>query len=530
MCSGGDNLKNQIIFILLWVCLLPPLWANEPPRVSANGEVLIGLWEGGDGKVAAFKGVPFAAAPEGELRWQAPQAHQSREGEQQASEFAPGCMQGPHITNWYAGVAKEFGQSPDGVGKPNGVSEDCLYLNIWTPDTKSSEKLPVMVWVHGGSNKGGWSYEPNYVGDRLAAKGVIVVTIAYRLGVFGFFSHPALDNGPGQAAANFGYLDVIDAFQWVREHISAFGGDPNNITAIGESSGAGNIADFIVGEIAEDAIYKRTIIQSTGGSIVRFKTLAEDQVNGQKVTDYLGIPEQDLNTARLREIPADDLVRASYEALPGHYFDIVDDGLTFKERPLESFGNEAVSTVDILIGHNADEGYMYFDENMSWDDVHTWIKKNAPGSTRILASLVEQETDPRRAMDRLRMAKNTMCPSHYMAARISAAGGRGWVYYFSRQRPGPGGEKLGAYHGTEIGYVFDQHEYWQSTNVVDDRLTDVVMDYWVQFARTGDPNVNGRPAWPQYTAARPNLMELGDHVAAIPSPDADLCLWLGPGK
>ena len=173
---------------------------------------------------------------------------------------------------------------------------------------------------------------------------------------------------------------------------------------------------------------------------------------------------------------------------------------------------------------------MYIDEDTNEQDLDDWLQKNSPGAAAILRSKITGESDVRGVLDRLRTAKGMLCPSRYIAARISAAGGRAWVYYFNRQRPGPGGEKLGVYHGTEIGYVFDQHEYWQSTDAVDDALTDVVMDYWVQFARSGDPNLMARPQWPKYVAAEPRVMELGDHVGAIPPPDADLCLWLGPER
>jgi len=210
------------------------------PVVLANGEELHGIWEGEGNQIAVFKGVPFATPPVGDLRWRAPRPNTPRQGPQSAAEFAPGCMQTTYSTDWYARVAAAFGHGPEVAARPLGVSEDCLYLNIWTPELNPEAGLPVMVWVHGGSNKGGWSYEPNYIGTRLAEKGVIVVSIAYRLGAFGFFSHPALDNGEGQPVANFGWLDGIHAFTWVTEYIRAFGGDPENITAIGESSGAGS--------------------------------------------------------------------------------------------------------------------------------------------------------------------------------------------------------------------------------------------------------------------------------------------------
>ena len=516
--------------LLTLIASAPLLAGGKPPVVTANHEQLTGLWEGEQGNIATFKGVPFAAPPVGQFRWRAPQAHQARKGPQSATEFAPGCMQGPHITNWYAGVAKEFGQNPEGVGKPNGVSEDCLYLNVWSPDISADTRLPVMIWVHGGSNKGGWSYEPNYIGDRLAARGVVVVTISFRLGPFGFFSHPALDNGPGQPVANFGWLDSTQAFEWVKKHINAFGGDPDNITIFGESSGAGNIGDIIVGDITGEALYKRVIVQSTGSSLTGRRTLAEEQEVGRKIIQFLGVSEKGLTPERLRQIPAEELVRATYETLPGHYFDVIIDDLTFKKRPIESFNNVEIASVDILIGTNADEWYMYFDENSNEKDLDDWLLKYGGQAGSILRSSVKGEKDIRGVLDRLDTARNMLCPSRYIAARVSAAGGRAWVYYFNRQRPGPGGEKLGVYHGTEIGYVFDQHEYWQSTDNVDVELTDVVMDYWVQFASSGNPNLDGRAEWPKYTAAQPRVMELGDHVGAIPPPDADLCLWLDPQR
>jgi para-nitrobenzyl esterase len=500
-----------------------------PPRVQAGGELLEGAWSGDSGEIAAFLGVPFARPPVGELRWRGPQPPRPRDGVQKATEFAPACMQGPHITQWYARVAVAFGHGPENVGKPNGISEDCLYLNVWTPGPGHGDGMPVMVWFHGGSNVGGWSYEPNYLGDRLAAKGVVVVSVAYRLGVFGFFSHPGLDNGPGQPVANFGWLDGEMALRWIKRHIGAFGGDPGNVTVMGESAGAGNISDFIVGEI-EQGLYRRLVLQSSGGALTNRRSLAEEQETGRRLVSHLGIEATDQTPARLRSIPAEDLLEAAGEVLKGHYFDVVNDGLTFRKRPLEGFGSASIAQVDILIGTNADEWYMYLDEDTSDADLDQWLANNAFGGAAILRTLVAGEQNRRRALDRLITARRMLCPSHYMAARISAAGGRAWVYYFSRQRPGQGGARLGAYHGTEIGYVFDRHEYWQSTDAVDDALTEAVMDYWVQFARTGDPNVKGRPEWPMYRAARPQVLDLGERIGAMPPPDADLCLWLGPQR
>lgn len=521
--------KSSLCVVLL--CLLAPLTANaSPPVVSANGELLEGQWAGRIQNIAVFRGVPFAAPPVGELRWRGPRTHQPRNGKQRATEFAPACMQGPHIVDWYTGVAAAFGAGRDAVRKPNGLSEDCLYLNVWTPnlpDSGATEKLPVMVWFHGGSNKGGWSYEPNYNGANLAARGVVVVTTAYRLGPFGFFSHPSLAvSQPGEAIANFGFLDQIAALEWVRAHIDAFGGDPDNVTCFGESSGAADLGNLFVTNFD---LCHRMIAQSPGSSYAERNTLADAYQNGLRIGSELDIANDGKAAHRLRAVAANELLTAADVALPGHYYDVVTDGKTLVEAPMASLAREQRTRMDFLIGTNRDEWYMYLAEETGQEDIDRWLAEHAPDNTEALLAQVANEKDPRRALDRLRTARNMVCPASRVAARINAIGGRARVYYFTRRRAGPGGEKLGAYHGTEIPYVFGTHDDWLPVESVDEQLTDAVMDYWVQFARTGDPNIAGHPQWPVHTAAKPDVLELGEHVRVIPPVEAALCLWLGPG-
>ncbi len=438
-------------------------------------------------------------------------------------------MQGMHIVKWYADVAAYFGADPGSTGEPNGVSEDCLYVNVWTPKAQllgGADKLPVMVWFHGGSNKGGWSYEPNYIGGELANRNVVVVTVAYRLGPFGFFSHPAFaETQPGEASANFGFLDQILALKWVQENITAFGGDNKNITCFGESSGAGDLGSVLTTDVD---LCQRWIAQSPGGSYSDLNTLADEQQNGLKIAAQLGIDEGKNTAVDLRAVTAEDLLIAAEAALPGHYYDIVLDDQSVQLAPLESLQREQQKAIDFLLGTNRDESYMYIDENIDDQDVDDWLARVAPESAVVLKAQVANETDPRRALDRLRTAYEMLCESRRVAARVTAAGGRGWVYYFTRQRAGPGGEKVGAYHGTEIPYVFGTHDEWLPTEAIDEQLTDAVMDYWVQFARTGDPNMPGRPTWPLYRAEKPAVLELGEQIQIVPPVDAALCIWLGP--
>lgn len=505
---------------------------NSMPLVKANGEELFGEWSDRSQQVAVFRGIPFAAPPTAGLRWRATQPHTPRSGRQEAVSFGPGCMQGPGGVDWYVGVAEAFGHGPEVVGRPEGISEDCLYLNVWSPKPGKDAGLPVMVFVHGGSNAGGWSYEPNYIGANLAARGVVVVTIAYRVGPFGFFSHPALNNPGGEPVANFALLDIRAAFAWVNSNIESFGGDPENITAFGESSGAFNLLDLLLLDLAqgrgETSLFRRLVSQSIGGPLVTRKTLAQEQATGVLLAEQMGFAH-DVTADRLRQVPAEKILEAT-SALPAdHYFSAVIDGRTVPRSPLEALRHGRTTGVELIIGTNADEWYMYISEEATRTDLHDWVASNVPEQQSALLAAVADEPDARRALDKLRTARAMLCPSRYLAMRVNEAGGRAWVYYFSRQRAGSGGDRLGAYHGTELPYVFDRHDAWLPIEETDRELTAAVLDYWVQFATTGDPNLAGRPAWPVHSSQDPAVMELGSRIGGMAAFSTELCEMLGPG-
>jgi len=506
--------------------------SNRPDSfVRANGENLLGSWTGEGERIAEFRGIPFAEPPVADLRWRTPVPHLPRGGQQLAREFAPACMQGSGGVGWYIGVAAAFGHGPEVVGRPVGLSEDCLYLNIWTPNPRNVAKLPVMVFVHGGSNSGGWAYEPNYLGARLAARGVVVVTISYRLGVFGFFSHPALNEDMSGPVANFGLLDIRAAFEWVRDHIGSFGGDPENVTAFGESAGAFDLVDLLVEDMgggrSEASLFRRLISQSIGGSLVDRQTLAEEQATGVFLAGELGLGPN-VTAASLRQVPADDLVRATQSLPEDHYFDAVIDGVTLSRQPMESLRRVQAAGVEVIAGTNADEWYMYISEDATRQDLEQWIETNAQAQRSALLALLGDDPDPRSALDRLRSAHSMVCPSRYLAQRVNESGGRAWVYYFSRRRAGEGGERLRAYHGAELPYVFNTHDEWLPTEEADRRLSSAIMDFWVQFASTGDPNGQGRPPWPVHTRQDPAVMELGDRLGVMEPMTDGLCGILGP--
>ena len=518
---------------LLLAAVSATLFASPPdPEVRANGEILSGSWVGATVPVAQFTGIPFALPPVAELRWRAPRPHLPRKGTQSATEFSPACMQDRRMVDWYADVAEAFGHGPEVVGRPLGVSEDCLYLNVWSPDLSDNARLPVMVYVHGGSNKGGWSYEPNYIGENLAAKGVVVVTVAYRLGAFGFFSHRALDNDEGEPVANFGLLDIRAAFEWVQQNIGDFGGDPQNITGFGESAGAFNLADLLLADLdgreGNQSLFHRLILQSIGGPVRIRRNLSEEQNIGDLLAANLGL-NGEVTAQQLRQAPADDVLNATGRLPTGHYYSAVIDGKSVYRHPQQVLSRLDASGIDLIAGTNADEWYMYLDRETTHEDVENWIAENAPGKRQALLDHIADEQDPRRALDRLRTASRMLCPSQHLAARVNRTGGRAWVYYFDRQRPGEGGRRLGAYHGAELPYVFDHHDDWLTTDGRDRGLSAVIMDYWVRFAATGDPNNAGAAAWPAYSGKLPEILVLGDSIRAAPDNSLELCGLLGFG-
>jgi para-nitrobenzyl esterase len=219
--------------------------------------------------------------------------------------------------------------------------------------------------------------------------------------------------------------------------------------------------------VASVDLCRRIIAQSPGGSYVVRKTLADAQENGMKIAAGLGIANDDQAAQRLRAAAADEILAAADQALPGHYYDVVTDDKTLVEAPLESLNREQQSKIDFLIGTNRDEWYMYLADNTDKDDIERWLAEHAPDYATALRAQVADEADPRRALDRIRTAQDVRCPARRVAARINATGGRAWIYYFTRQRAGPGGEKLGAYHGTEIPYVFGTHDDWLPVEAID---------------------------------------------------------------
>jgi para-nitrobenzyl esterase len=416
-------------------------------------------------------------------------------------------------------MAETFGGSRDYYPDLE-VSEDCLYLNIWTPTLKSDAKLPVMVWVHGGSNRSGWSYEPNYHGHALAQKDVVVVSVAYRQGVFGFFSHPDLD--PDDPTANFGLWDLVAALRWIQKNITQFGGDANRVTMFGESAGAEDILALMFADPAK-GLFHRAILQSTSGyGIGEIASVADEQQRGQELARTMGIDDVDA-LEQLRQVSAKELLSAYEEAFSDYYHSPVIDGLLVAEPVWDNIRAGRFSDHQLIIGTNADEWLDYIKADAEADDVAAAANGLFQIESTAALAAVASETDPRRAIDRLTTAENFLCPSQGTATSLTAAGGNAWMYYFTRVREDDGGQKVGAFHGAEYSYAFGTHDTYMLTNDVDLALTETMMGYWTQFAATGNPNANGLLGWPLFDAPLFEVQELGDEVRTIPAPEPDLC-------
>jgi len=272
-------------------------------------------------------------------------------------------------------------------------------------------------------------------------------------------------------------------------------------------------------------LFRRLVSQSIGGPAINRKTLAEEQATGEFLAAQLGLGTG-VGADRLRQVPAEDILQAVARLPDDYYFSAVIDGKTMPRHPLETLQLARAAGIDLIAGTNADEWYMYVSENTTRKDVQSWVAENAPEQQAALLAAVASEPDARSAMDRLRTAQEMWCPSRYLAMRINEIGGRAWVYYFSRQRAGSGGDRLRVYHGTELPYVFDRHDSWLPMEEPDRALTDAILDYWVQFARTGDPNQDGRPLWLVHSRQDPAVMELGNRIGRMEAFSTDLCKML----
>ncbi|HSK43398.1 MAG TPA: carboxylesterase/lipase family protein, partial [Candidatus Binatia bacterium] len=470
---------------------------------------------GSSADVRVYRGVPFAAPPVGDLRWKAPQPTAKWQGVRQATEFSNACWQ----TQYPAAAAIYQAKLPP-------LSEDCLYLNLWTPAKSAKDRLPVMVWIHGGGFTRGFSGTSSYNGEVLARKGAVIVTINYRLGIFGFFAHPELTAESGHhASGNYALLDQIAALQWVQKNISAFGGDPTRVTIFGESAGSWAVNALMASPLAK-GLFQHAIGES-GGLFSPMKTLDEAEKEGAKLAAALiSAPASDATPAAakdtatpsalktLRAKTAEELLKAS----DSETVRAVVDGWVLPQSVATIFAEGRQNDVPLMVGYNADEGTALAPQAVNLKAMmfiggaHQRYGPQADTFLKIYPAASDEE-----AVSSFYSAYRDQIFGWEMRswARMATKSGHqpAYMYYFNRRPPGPQSARLRAFHASEIAYVFGTFVWpfpWEDT---DKKLSDAMTSYWVSFAASGNPNSASLTKWPAYTAKDDQVMEFGDQTA-----------------
>jgi para-nitrobenzyl esterase len=450
-------------------------YAQADPTVAVTSGKLHGAATSSGG--AVFKGIPFAQPPTGDLRWREPVPVKSWAGVREASAFGAPCVQG----------------GADGARS----SEDCLYLNVWTPRWPMRSRTAVMVWIHGGGNFAGAGSDSVFDGESLARHGVVLVTVNYRLGVFGFFAHPELTKeSPRHVSGNYGLLDQILALRWVHDNIAKFGGDPANVTIFGESAGSLDVNVLMASPLSR-GLYQRVIGES--GPVVAPPPLAEGEKKGEDVAAKLGISGGPA-LPRLRALSSADLQNATGQGLAflGATLGVVVDGWVFPESPMKTFVSGKEQRVGLLLGSNSQELQKpFFPMAGTLADA---IKEqygalaNRALSLYGLTGPADPKPDPQYGPVLAQWATDSQfrCGSVAELLWHTAAGNPGYQFEFSHASGG----RIGAGHGTEVPYVFGT--LGPKYDATDRQVSAAMQDYWTNFAKTGDPNGNGLTRWPKF--------------------------------
>lgn len=477
-----------------------------------------------DDDIYNFKGIPYAVPPLGHLRWAPPKETDNWSETKFANNYGNRCMQPDDTEDGY------FDRLIEGHGlnkfltylikkgvasqKPSPMSEDCLYLNIRTDNINGSKKerklKPVMVWIHGGGHQFGSGDLSYYQNNALVKQGVILVTINYRLGVMGYMAHPALSKSDSNGVSgNYGTLDQIAALKWVQKNITAFGGDPNNVTIFGESAGAWSVTELMATPLAKGLFHKA--IGQSGASSYHMGQMAEEGVGwpsgyktGLEVTKALGL--EDPTAEELRNIPAHIIQNVITEKM-SEGFHHIRDGYVYPENVGLAFSKNKYNKVPMLFGYNADEGTLFFPDD---EQPTVWLPDLSPGSKEELTMRLKEffPTNHEKLVDLYSLDKDfTHGGTQWMGDEIFGVniryvtrqneihGGKSYLYHFSRVPPS-NKQTIGAFHAAEIPFVFGSYDKTIGYSKEDIKLAELMQNYWVNFAKNGNPNGYNLPEWP----------------------------------
>jgi para-nitrobenzyl esterase len=564
--SEVNEMTKAAFVFLLSLAASAPLAAAEK-TVKTTGGILSGVTNH-DGSVTAFKGIPYATPPVGDLRWRAPQPVASWSGARKADRYGASCTQ--QQTGAFGPFTREFLYVTP-------ASEDCLYLNVWTPKAQAAAKLPVLVFIHGGGYDSGSGDVPIYEGEGLAKKGVVAVTINYRLGVIGFLVHPELSKESGKnASGNYGLLDQIAALKWVQANIAAFGGDPNRVTIAGQSAGGGSVLSLIASPLAR-GLFHRAIVQSGGASVARGTGMptgagsASAEAAGQRFAESKGAK----SIAELRAMRWDKVmegtgmgamfaagrgapgvtgaaVPAAGRATPiatgaaggqpaagragggmpamaamagrggGPTAAPIVDGYVLPLSVTDAVSQGKFNDVPVLAGMNTGElgGIMAAPTGaVSLESFRNQARQRYGADADKFLALYPASNDQEAAAAQAQATRDQSLVGMYLWAeqRSKTSKTKVFQYLFDHALPGPDSARNGAFHTGEVPYTMNTMctAPERPFTDADRKIGDMLVSYWASFAAKGDPNGKGLPAWPAYSE-KGVIMELGDKNEAIP--------------
>lgn len=476
---------------------------TKTPAVQTDAGSVSGIVQNG---INIFKGIPFAAPLVGELRWKAPQPVQPWTGVRNCDAFSASPMQGSPAP--FSMWSEEF------LIRKEPISEDCLYLNVWTNSTFTNKKLPVLVWIYGGGFVSGGSNVPIYDGEAMAKEGIVFVSINYRVGIFGFFAHPALTSeAPYHASGNYGLLDQIAALKWVQHNIAAFGGDPDNVTIAGQSAGSMSVNALVASPLAK-GLFNKAIAES-GASFLR-----DNSGNNLQQAEEAGVKTATALHANsieaLRKLPASELMKAQSQR------GVIIDGYVLPQSIAAIFQENKANKVALLTGWNENEGLSGTIKNAV--DYTNQIQQQYGDNAQTLLQYYPSANDSIASSSQYDLSRDIIfgVQNYTWANTASGQGNHVYVYRFTRKVPGTGQyAKYGAFHTGEVPYAYNNLKFvYRPWTDIDHKLAGVMSSYWTNFIKTGNPNGKDLPEWKPYNINEKAIMVLGDTQQSQTMPDA----------
>jgi carboxylesterase type B len=497
---NGGRIRLGVLGATAMLLAAVGLPGRAQAQEGANVQTTGGPLRGEEASTRVFRGIPYAAPPVGPLRWQPPQPAAAWQGTRDATAFGPDCPQ----PDYY----------PELRGK--GQDEDCLTLNVWTPARQADAALPVMVWIYGGGFTTGGGSHPTYDGAEFARRGVVLVTLNYRLGLLGFMAHPGLTaESPDHASGNYGVMDQIAALQWVRRNIAAFGGDPNRVTVFGQSAGAMTIEAMLVSPLAK-GLFHQAILQSVG-AMRPLSTLAQAESAGLEI---------DPDLAALRRLPAAELTARlsrggteTREVTAPRPLAVIVDGHVMPRTDREAFATGQYARIPLIVGSNRDEGGGMARNApvRTQRDLQDYLRRNfgAAPEAALAAYPAGSDAAVKPALARLFGDTEFNYGTRSLLRAVSREQPQAWRYLFTRPRNNAADAPI---HGAELQYVFGtlpgQHRGQKRPfDATDQAVSQAMTDAWVRFASTGNPNGGTLPAWAPYQSERDNYLEFGTTIA-----------------